>query len=503
MSLYKDFVEKFSHVEVITQIRQLLEWDLFTKIPKGGIPGRAKQIAYITNLGHDIVTSDDYGADLKKLVDLESGEPKVGGLTAVEQANLREWAKDYVRLSKLPKTFLEEFELVKSMASDAWLEAKQAADFSIFSPWLRKVVGCHQKMIKYIGYKDHPYDALLNNHESGMTTRVVSDVFSDLRIFLIDLLKRVDGKESPYAAYFEGEFSEESQIRFNKLLLEIMHIDERYARIDVSEHPFCMGYGYDVRLTTNFRHGFTDNIFSVLHEGGHALYTLGLPKTTWPMTTGQDVSMGVHESQSRWWEVMIGRSLPFWEYMYPILQDYFPSFASLSLCDFYKHINHVCPGYIRTSADEVTYPLHVILRFEIEKKLIEEEIDVDDIPKLWNEKMEEFLGITPRNDAEGCLQDIHWTSYLGYFSCYVLGNIYAAQCFVAFESAFPNWKSQVASGSLQFINDWLYESIHKHGRFYSVEQLLERVTGRTLTLEPYKAYLSKKYQPLLDGTFGA
>lgn len=495
MLLYKDFVTRFSHLQLINQIMSLLEWDYLTYLPVGGFSTRAKQIAYLVGLGYDQVTSIDYRNKLEQLVDLESGQPKVEGLTTVEQANLRVWAKDYMHILKLPKSFIEEFSAAKAMAVEVWTQARQTDDFGLFSPWLQKMVNLNKQKIKYIGYKDHPYDALVDSCEPGITTKSLSCIFGDLAPFLSSFVKKIDPSPSPYSDYFRYDFSKEDQMKFNQLLFEVMHISSKYARLDISEHPFCIGSPSDVRLTTNFKGGLLENIFAVLHEGGHALYLLGLPKEEWPMITDQYISFGVHESQSRWWEILIGKSLSFWEYMYPKLQEHFPQLKTLSLDNFYKHINHIYPDCIRIYADEVTYPLHIILRFEIEKQLMEETIKVCDIPQVWNTKMEDLLGIVPKNHAMGCLQDIHWASgSFGYFPCYALGNIYAAQYFEAFESTFPDWKSKVAIGSLKFIKDWLCESIHKHGRIYSIEQSLERVTGKSMSIEPYKAYILRKYQ---------
>ncbi|WP_342265754.1 carboxypeptidase M32 [Cardinium endosymbiont of Philonthus spinipes] len=501
MSLYENFVERFSHVRLLHQIEALLGWDQQTYMPAGAIDMRAKQLAYIAGLAHREATSSSYRDALAQMIDIDTESIKLEGLSLTAQSNLKQWCKDFKKTIKLPQDFVKAYYATTTTATEVWKKAKQTANFDLFSPWLQKVVDLNREKANLLGYVDGPYDALIDLYEPGVTAATLSTLFSDLASFLSDIVGKTNGKDSPYNCYFDHPFAQETQMQFGYLLLKAMGIGHENSRLDCAAHPFCSGiHPSDVRLTTHLDGGLLEHIFAVLHEGGHALYELGLPKEEWATPAGQAVSMGLHESQSRWWEVMVGKSLPFWSYIYPKLQSQFPALKELSLANFYRHINHVQASYIRIHADEVTYPLHIILRFELEKQLIEGTIKASDVPQIWNAKMKELLGITPRNDAEGCLQDIHWSSgSFGYFPTYALGNIYAAQYFDAFVRSFPDWETQVAHGSFAFIKDWLHEHIHQFGRMYDAQESIKRVTGNPLSVQPYKDYIMRKYKDIITG----
>ncbi len=498
MSLYKSFVERFSHLRLLHQIESLLGWDQQTYMPPGAVDIRAQQLAYVAGLAHREATSTAYRHALSEMIDMDTEKIKLEGLSLTEQSNLKLWCKDLKQMIKLPEAFIKAYHTTTATATEVWKKARQRADFVLFSPWLQKIVDLNREKANLLGYVDSPYDALIDLYEPGVTASTLSTIFTDLSIFLSDIVKKTDGKESPYSNYFNHSFAEEDQVGFNQLLLKLMGINGENSRLDYAAHPFCSGiHPSDVRLTTNLDGGLLQNIFAVLHEGGHALYELGLPKEEWATPAGRAVSMGLHESQSRWWEVMIGKSFSFWSYIYPDFQKKFPQLKELSLANFYRHIHHVQSSYIRIYADEVTYPLHIILRFELEKQLIEGTIRASDIPQIWNAKMQELLGITPKNDAEGCLQDIHWSSGdFGYFPTYALGNIYAAQYFNAFSKSFPDWETKIANGSFGFINEWLRTHIHQFGRMYSAEESMKRVTGHSISVEPYKDYVKNKYRDI-------
>lgn len=498
MSLYENFVEKFSHIRLLHQVKTLLSWDQQTYMPAGAIDMRAKQLAYIAGLAHAEATSSRYRDALDQMIDIHTEKIKIEGLSLIAQSNLKQWCKDFKQITKLPQAFIKAYYATTATATEVWKKARRTVDFALFSPWLQKMVDLNREKANVLGYVDSPYDALINLYEPGVTAATLSTLFADLSHFLSGIVKKTDRKDSPYKVYFDHSFEQEAQMRFNHLLLKTLGISSENTRLDYSAHPFCSGiHPSDVRFTTNLDGGLLENIFAVLHESGHALYELGLPKEEWATPSGQAASMGLHESQSRWWEVMVGKSFPFWSYMYPTFQTYFPQFKEFPLANFYRHINHVQASYIRIYADEVTYPLHIILRFELEKELIEGTMHVSDIPRMWNDKMQALLGITPKNDAEGCLQDIHWSAgHFGYFPTYALGNIYAAQYFAAFVQSFPDWNVKVASGSFSFINDWLREHIHQFGRMYNAEESMQRVTGHAIAAQPYKAYITEKYKDL-------
>ncbi|CCM10125.1 Thermostable carboxypeptidase 1 [Cardinium endosymbiont cEper1 of Encarsia pergandiella] len=498
MSTYESFVERFSHIQLLRQTKRLLSWDQQTYMPAGAVDIRAKQLAYLASLAHGEATSSKYRDALAEMIDIDTEEIKLEGLSKIEASNLKQWCKDFKGTTKLPQSFVQAYYATTTTATEVWKKARATSDFDLFRPWLQKVVNLNREKANLLGYVDSPYDALIDLYEPGITSSTLSTLFEDLSSFLSAIVKKTDGKDSPYKVCFDHCFHQEAQMRFNHLLLKTIGISGENTRLDCSAHPFCSGiHPSDVRITTNLAGGLLQNIFAVLHESGHALYELGLSKEGWATPYGQSVSMGVHESQSRWWEVMVGQSLPFWSYMYPIFQKHFLHFNELSLADFYQHINHVQTSFIRIYADEVTYPLHIILRFELEKALIEGTMDVSDVPEMWNVKMQALLGITPKNDAEGCLQDIHWSSgYFGYFPTYALGNIYAVQYFAAFVQSFPDWDLKVREGSFSFMKDWLYDHIHQFGRMYNPMEIMQRVTGHPISTQPYKDYIRRKYQNL-------
>jgi carboxypeptidase Taq len=347
-----------------------------------------------------------------------------------------------------------------------------------------------------LGFGDHPYDALLEGYEPCMSTARVGLIFDALQKELKALLKKISSAKPVDASFLQKPVAEETQLSLGRLILSKLPMDPAYTRLDLSSHPFSLAlHPHDSRITTRIiPNAFMSNLFSILHEAGHSFYEMGLPTQHWGTPLGDFVSLSIHESQSRWWETLIGRSLAFWKFFYPNLQKELPFLKKISLSHFYRGINQVQPSLIRVEADEVTYCLHVILRFEIEKLLISGKLAVSDLPDAWNGKMKEFFGIVPKTDAQGCMQDIHWSlGDFGYFPTYALGNICAAHFFSAFAKQHPNWEDRVAKGDLAFVRDWLKEKIHRHGRTYQTDELAKKVTGKPLSEAAYCAYLKKKY----------
>jgi carboxypeptidase Taq len=329
-----------------------------------------------------------------------------------------------------------------------------------------------------------------------MTTKEVATIFNNLRLSLIDLLKYIEKKKPINDSFLWGKFSTSKQMEFNEIIMDALCYDRTYGRLDLSEHPFSSSsHPTDSRITTRIHLPYLlSNIRSVMHEVGHALYEMGLPPEQFGTPLGESISLGIHESQSRWWETRIGLNKAFWKRFFPKLKEHFNGkLNNVTLDSFYRAINKVQPSMIRVEADEVTYPLHVILRFELEKCLIEGSLKPKDIPEAWNSKMKELLGITPKNDLEGCLQDVHWSmGAFGYFPTYALGNLFAAQFFQAFEKEFPNWESKM--GDLTFMKEWLQHNIHRHGRRYTSRELIKKVSGKNFSADPFIDYLDKKYR---------
>ncbi len=485
---------------LLSSLHGLLDWDQETYMPKGAIEVRAQEIELVASLIHKQKTSASFAKALGKLIDIPSGEIIGKELSQRQCAALREWRRDYIKTVKLPASFVKTFAKTTSTAIHAWAKAKEHNDFRAFEPHLDKIVTLCRKKADILGYKEHPYDALLDLYEPEMRSSHLTPLFGRLKIALTDLLKRIESTPPISKECLSGHFAAEKQMRFGHLLLKAMGFDESTSRLDLTVHPFCAGlHPNDTRMTTRIHpDDLLSNIFSVIHEGGHGLYNAGLPVEEYGSPLCESASLGIDESQSRWWETRIGRSLAFWEHFFPHLKREFPeSFNAVPLNDFYRAINIVKPSLIRTESDEVTYSLHIIVRFEIEMGLLDGSLKVKEIPDAWNDKMRAYLGIAPAHHGEGCLQDVHWSmGGFGYFPTYTLGNLYASQFFAAFEKVHSNWKERVAKGELAFIREWLHQNIYQYGREFTAEQLAIRITGSPVSEKPFVAYLENKYRHL-------
>lgn len=483
---------------VLEGIQSLLGWDQETFMPNGASPIRAEQMAAMAEIIHKMKISKKFGTALSSLIDLKNGQiPLKKKLKEGQIASLKKWRKDYLRETALPASFVKQFVEHTSKSMVVWREAKNHNDFKSFAPWLQKTIDLSRKKADLFGYKDHPYDALVDLYEEGMTTKEITSLFDPLRKSITELLKKIRTYKQVDDSFLHGQFPKDKQLNFSHLILKDMGYDLNFGRLDLSTHPFSTAFHpTDSRITTRIHpKSLKSCIFAVLHEGGHALYEMGLPAEYFGTPLGTAISLGIHESQSRWWETRIGQSKPFWKHYLPLLKKEFGGkLEKVDLEEFYKAVNKVQPSFIRVEADEVTYPLHVVLRFEIEKELIEGNLKVKEIPEAWNAKMKEYLGITPKTDTDGCLQDVHWSmGGFGYFSTYTLGNLFAAQFFTAFEKDHPNWQKKVEKGELIFIKDWLNKHIHKHGQLYNSKELAKEVTGKEFSSKDYVDYLTKKY----------
>lgn len=497
---YQKITELSTRAALFSGISSLLEWDQETLMPKGAIEIRSKQVELIASLAHKEKTSKEFAKSLSDLIDLETGNFLTDNLTDREAAAVREWRRDYIKAVKLPSSFIEEFAKATSAATHAWAEAKGKNDFKAFQPHLEKIVGLNRKKADILGYKDHPYDALIDGFEPTMTTNVITVLLERLKIPLTDLLRKILTKHQPDSSFLYREYPHELQFAFGKKVLAAMGFEKQFSRLDESAHPMCVPLQpYDTRMTTRIHLNHPlQNILSCVHEGGHGLYHSNLPADCYGTPLAEAASLAIDESQSRTWETIIGRSLPFWQHFFPLLKEAFPeNLGDVRLEDFYKAVNTVKPTMIRTESDEVTYNLHIMVRFEMEKGLIEGSIPVEKVPEEWNKKMREYLSITPKANSEGCLQDIHWAlGAIGYFPTYTLGNLYAAQFFEVFAAEHPNWKEKIAEGNLSLLANWQKEHIHRYGREYLPEDLCEKITGKPLSEKPFLKYLEAKYTPL-------
>lgn len=490
---YETFAAAVREIGVLASIEALLDWDSETYMPEGGLAARAEQISMIAALAHERRTNPKIGELLSQL------EGRVDD--PAEQTNVREVRRAYDRATRLPADLVRRLSKITVIAKEAWGKARADSSFAAFAPHLSELVDLKRQVADLVGYRGERYDALLDEYEPGMTAREVEAVFTALRGPLSDFVKQIAAAtKKPDASVLHRRFPRAAQEAFSRRVAEAIGFDFSRGRLDVSKHPFCSGVGpVDVRLTTRYYEDFfSPSVFGVMHEAGHGMYEQGLPAQHLFTPMGQAVSLGIHESQSRLWENFVGRSREFWEGLYPECQAIFrEAFGDVTLDAFHAAINVIEPSFIRVEADEVTYNLHIILRFEIERDLIGGKLEARDVPEAWNAKMKEMLGISPPDAARGCLQDIHWSAGLfGYFPTYALGNLYAAQFFEAAAGAMPNLRGDIRAGNFADLLSWLRENIHQHGMRYLPGELVQRVTGRPLSIEPFLKYVRAKFAPL-------
>jgi carboxypeptidase Taq len=470
-------------------------------MPSGSGAIRAEQLATLQTLAHNQFVSPELESLLGTFLDMETGTLLPGlaaSLDGASQALLRETWRDFSRAKKLPSSFVNELERECSLAQQIWAEARKTNDFQRFLPNLERIVTLKRQEAEYLGFTDSPYNALLDTYEPGSTVAQLRPLFAELRTHLIRLLDLVrNSPVQPNTKLLTQPFDTKKQVEFGQLVLKHMGYDFQHGRLDLSAHPFTTSFHpTDSRVTTRvFETDLPSCLFSCIHEGGHGLYEQGLSPQHYGTPLGEAISLGIHESQSRLWENSVGRSREFWQYFYPKLQDVFPAqLGEVPMDDFYLAINRVAPSFIRVEADELTYNLHIMVRFEIELDVIEGRIYVDDLPELWNAKMQEYLGISPTSDAEGVLQDVHWSfGAFGYFPTYTLGNLYAAMLFHQAKIDIPNLLNNIGEGNFLPLKKWLNDRVHQWGRQYSAGGLIQRVAGQALTPEPFIQDLEEKF----------
>lgn len=498
---YERLFKQGQYIHTLDGVFSLLGWDQETFMPDGAADYRGKQLEAMAGIIHKERVGKKLVGPLSKLIDLKSGEVIANDLSQRQKKALKEWRRDYMIDKALPKKFVENFAKLTSEAILVWREARANKQFKQFEKKLQKVVDITKKKADYLGYKDHPYDALLDLYEPNMSVKTLSPIFDTLKTEVVSLLKKIVNAEQVDDRKILGHYPKEKQVAISNQILQQIGFDFKYGRLDFSTHPFSSGHHpTDSRITTRINeNNIFDCLATVLHEAGHSLYSMGLPVEEFGSPLGDAISMGIHESQSRFWETRIGMSQPFVKFLLPLLQKEFPQLQNVSIDECYRSINKVQPSFIRVEADEVTYPLHVILRYEIEKGLLEGRYAIKELPQIWNEKMKDLLGITPRNDAEGCLQDIHWSmGGIGYFPTYTLGNLYAAQLFIQFEKEHPNWKELLSHGKFDFIKQFLHKHVYRYGREFRPQELIEKATQKPFSAKDYTDYLKQKYQNIYN-----
>ncbi len=494
---YRSLVERVREISLLGSCAGLLGWDRETYMPPGGAEHRSAQLALLAGACHERFTDPVTG----EMIAAVEGSEVVADPLSVEATNIRELRRSYDRETRLPKSLVEELSRTASLAYGHWVEARQASDFKRFEPWLDKVVKLKMQEADCLGHAGQRYDALLDDHEPGATAQWVASVLEPLRAELAGLLERIQGSSRrPRGEILHRRYARDAQEAFATRVAGELGFDFQAGRLDPTAHPFCCDIGPgDTRLTTRYNENdLGDAFFSVIHETGHGLYDQGLPREHWGLPAGEPVSLGIHESQSRLWENFVARSRPFWSHYLPVLAEHFPqSLAGVDLDAFVFAVNEVQPSLIRVDADEVTYNLHVIVRFEIETALLSGQMTAADVPAAWNEQYSRLLGITPPDDARGCLQDVHWShGGIGYFPTYTLGNLNAAQLFAAAREKLGDLDGLIASGQFGPLLEFLRESIHRRGQQYRAPELIQVVTGKPLSHQALMDHLRTKYEEL-------
>ena len=476
----------------------VLAWDQETFMPDGGAEARARQLSTLQSTAHERFVSDETGTLLDRAAEATAdADPLDDGASLV-----RVTRRDYERARRVPSSLVAELSEATSRAKQAWKKARAEDDFTIFAPHLETLVDLSVEKAEAIGYEDEPYDALLQEFEPDLTTAEVADTFTALREDLVPLVDAIADSPQLEDGVLHRSYPQPAQRTFGEQILADLGYDFDRGRQDVSAHPFTTSFSVgDVRITTRYEEDYLPSaLFSMIHEGGHALYEQGIDPALDRTPLGDGASLGVHESQARLWENHVGRSRPFWRHYFPKLRDAFPdAVGDASLDAFYRAVNRVEPSLIRVEADEVTYNLHVMLRFELERGLIDGTVAVDELPARWNAAMDDYLGVVPDTDADGVLQDVHWSmGSFGYFPTYTLGTLTAAQLMDTVREEIPDLDARLAEGDFDPLLDWLRAHVHRHGRKCTAPQLLERITGRALSATPWLQYARDKFGALYD-----
>jgi carboxypeptidase Taq len=496
--IYQDLTERMRKASLLGSCGSVLGWEERTYMPRGGVEHRANQLALISGMTHEMVTAPEIG---EMLSNLESSE-LVKDVTSPEAVNIREIRRSYDKNTKLPRELVEEISSTTTKAQGIWAEARKKSDFKHFQEILGKLIDLTLRVAEAYGYEKDPYDALLDDYEPHMTTEEVTRVFKGLRDDLVPFVEKIkDSGKHPDMSIIENDYDIHRQKMFGKAAAAAIGFDFHRGRLDDTTHPFCTGIGPgDTRILTRYnpRH-FGQAFFGIIHEAGHGIYEQGLLKEQYfGLPMANSVSLGIHESQSLTWENIVARGKPFWTHFFPRAQQTYPEqLGDVDFEDFYFAINDVRPSFIRVDADEVTYCLHILLRFEIEQGIVHKDIKLADIPGIWNEKFTEYFGITPPDDSQGCLQDIHWSmGAVGYFPTYALGNLYGAQFYAKALEEMPDMHSEFERGDFSSLKKWLNKKIHHQGKRYPASKLVQVITGKPLSHKPFMEYLEKKFSPL-------
>jgi carboxypeptidase Taq len=488
--VYAQYIDRMQKIADVKYSAAVLQWDQETYLPAKGAEFRGRQLATLSEIAHEWFVDPTLGGLLREL-------QQRGDLAEDEQRNITLSLEDYEKQKKFSPAFIRRLSEASSRAFHSWIQARSANDFTLFKNDLQHLVDLKKEEADLTGYEQHPYNALLDQYEKGATVALLDGVFTEIRVPLKDLLDRIAARPQVDDDFLRGDYPRQKQWDFGMEVIRMLGFDFEAGRQDLSEHPFTTSFNpYDVRITTRIdEHDFSHMTWSCIHETGHALYEQGLPAHYYGLPLGEFASLSIHESQSRLWENNVGRSLNWWQTIYLRLQTVFPGpLKNTTVEQFYTGINKVQPSLIRTEADEVSYHFHVMIRYELEKQLIQGTLSVGDIPGWWNENYKTWLGVTVPDDKRGCLQDVHWShGSFGYFPTYSLGSFYAAQFFAAAENQVPDLHNTIGQGQTAPLLDWLRHNIHRYGRRYTSEELCRQATGKSLDINYFLAYLLDKY----------
>jgi carboxypeptidase Taq len=477
----------------------VLQWDQETNLPPRGVEDRSEQLALLQGIAHERLVSPETGRCLAELGSTVENPRGDEGLPDLDRDFLRVLRRAYDREVQLPADFVTAAARAEGLSQAAWVQARRNNDFAAFLPHLAAMIDVARKKSQYWGYSNaNLYDGLLDIYEPGLPAADIDALFTPLRERLVALLRKIS--PSPDHAFLDQDYDIDAQTRFNHQLMDYIGFDRNRGRLDISAHPFTTSLGSDdVRITTrDFPKNLLSSVFSVIHESGHAFYEMGFPAELRGSCLAEGASMAVHESQSRFWENVIGRSRPFWNGLFPLLQHHFPQqLGSVSVDSFYRAVNQVRPSLIRVDADEVSYALHIILRFELEKQLISGELLPEDLPTRWREYSRRYLNLESETDADGVLQDVHWSmGAFGYFPSYALGNLYGLQIWERVQQDIPKIETALSTGNFKPIRVWLSEHIYHWGCRLTPSELLFKVTGEKLSAAPFLDYIETKYTAL-------
>ncbi|MEI8053662.1 MAG: carboxypeptidase M32 [Bacteroidota bacterium] len=487
---YEKLKNKLQQIADIKYAAAVLQWDQETYLPAKGNDARGRQIATLSEISHQQFTDEKTGNLLLELLNCND-------LSDTQKRNIQLSNDDYIKSKKLPSAFVRKSSEVINKSFHSWISARKENNFDLFKNPLQEVIEIKKQEAEYLGYTDHPYDALMNEYDKGLTVKFTDELFSSLKPELSSILAEIKNCPQVDNHFLHRHYDKSTQWNFGMNLLKSMHFDFEAGRQDISEHPFTTNFSSkDVRVTTRIdENDFANMTWSCIHEGGHALYEQGLPDEEYGMPLGEYCSLSIHESQSRLWENCIGRGLPFWTHQYLPLQNLFPDqLKNISLNQFYNGINKVSSSLIRTEADELTYHFHVMIRYEIEKLLIDGTIMSKDIPSIWNELYDKYLGVKVPDDKNGCLQDVHWShGSFGYFATYSIGSLYAAQFWSAIKKDILNVEQMLISGNSLPVFNWLQQHIYPFGRYYHSAELCKKATGEILDSKYFIEYAKQKF----------